>query len=115
MDTINRQRTWTKIGADYTASIEHVWAAKFDELEWITLPKDGKGLTLPMCQGEAIKAAIKELRIPKVSHIAWNGVYGSGYGVYGIRGHYKNGAAEIFILDEGSRIVVLCSDLYPNE
>jgi hypothetical protein len=111
----DRQRTFTTIGSEYTKGREDQFSAIFDSLKWE--PVTG---SKPFAQGEAIKAAIQQLRIPKVSEVALHGVWedpgerGSAYGVYGIRGHYKNGTAEVFIIDSGVGITVLCSDLYPN-
>jgi hypothetical protein len=84
----------------------------FDRLEWQELFP--AGVTMAMMPGEAIKAAIAELRLPKVSHVATSNEM-APYGLIGIRAHYKNGTANVYLVDEGCQIVVLCSDFYPKD
>ena len=78
---------------------------KEDEVKEIVLSAEWeettKGKDYPMGQGMCVQEAIKELKIPKVSHVS---LYNSfcGLGFYGIRGTYKNNVVDIFILDQGS-------------
>lgn len=100
-------RTWTEIGRnDYTDGQQKTYGRIFESMDWQTLP-----CTLGMMPGENIKQAIKDLRIPKVSHVAVSSE-AAPYGVYGVRGHYKNGTANIYLIDAGSEVCVLASDLY---
>jgi len=81
-------------------------------IEWREIPKGGS-LEAPAMPGLGIKAAIQELRIPKVSHIAWSNQL-APYGFYGIRGHYSNGDAEVYIIDAGDHLTPVCSDFTPK-
>lgn len=106
------QRNWTSIGSDYNASDEqkHKLSTIFDQLEWQEI---GKELILPAMPGLGIKTAIRELELPGVSHVALSHEM-APYGLYGIRAHYRDGRADIYLLDEGHGMVLLASDLYPN-
>lgn len=107
------ERTWTTRGCEYNGTNEQktALAGMFDRLQWQEI---GQGITVPMMPGEAIKEAIVQLRLPKVSHIALSNEM-APYGLVGIRAHYKNGRADVYLCDEGTNCVVLCSDFYPNE
>lgn len=102
------ERTWTKTGAEHTDGKHDALADAFDALEWQALP-----IECAMMPGEGIKHAIRSFRIPKVSHVAISHEL-APYGLYGIRGHYPNGSAQIYILDRGSDIVTLASDFEPK-
>lgn len=102
------QRTWTQVGkAHNRATVERA----ITSIEWLEIPKGGT-LEAPMMPGEGIKAAIQQLRIPKVSHVAWSSEL-APYGFYAIRGHYANGDAEVYIVDMGTHLVPVCSDFHP--
>jgi hypothetical protein len=102
-------RNWTKVGADHSrTAVERAILT----LEWREIPKEGT-LEAPMGPGEGIKAAIRELKIPRVSHVAWSNQM-APYGFYGIRGHYPNGDAEVYIVDEGTHLSPVCSDFHPK-
>ncbi len=109
--TTEMQRTWTSVGSEHNAddSKRARLAAMFDRLEWQELKPDTVEAMMPAL---GIRAAIKELRIPKVSHYAISREL-APYGLYGIRGHFTNGQAEVYLCDEGSRMVVLASDFHP--
>ena len=102
------QRTWTKTGATYSTGRRKSLARAFDALEWPALP-----IECGMMPGENIKHAIRELHIPKVSHVAISHER-APYGLYGIRAHYSNGDADIYLLDRGSDLMTLASDFEPN-
>lgn len=107
-------RDWMKVGAEHSDG-EHNRArlgAAFAGLVWQEIPVGGS-LEMPMMQGEGIKAAIRELRLPKVSHVADSNEL-APYGLYGIRAHYKNGRADVYVIDEGSCLVVVAVDFYEN-
>jgi len=74
---------------------------QIDSLEWVELKK---GDRLPLGQGMAIQGTIDEFKIPNVSHVAIHGNL-DNLGFYGIRGHYKNGTFNIFIVDTGTAII----------
>jgi len=100
-------RNWSNQGAKFTKTARQranvVGAIK--RLEWVK--PEGE---FPMLPAENIKAAIRCLRIPKVSLIAI-GTMGR-YGFYGIEGNYANGRARFYILDRGSEVVPLASDFF---
>jgi len=105
------KRNWTQTGRDHNGTDEQkaLLGGMFDRLEWQELYP---GMELPMMPGEAIKATIVELRLPKVSHVALSNEM-APYGLIAARAHYKNGTANVYLVDEGSQLVVLCSDFYP--
>lgn len=104
------QRTFTKIGSEYNDEPVRPRLVKaIAAIEWQTIP-----CTLGMMPGEGIKQTIKEFHIPKVSHVAVSSDL-APYGLYGIRGYYKNGMAELFVVDSGCEIVPVVSDFYPKE
>jgi len=105
------QRTWTSVGHDHNGTEDQRarLAGMFSRLSWQEFVV---GMEMPMMQGLGIQAAIKELRLPKVSHIADSNEM-APYGLYGIRCHYRNGMAQVYICDEGSQLVVLASDFEP--
>ena len=102
------KRTWTNIGAEYSEEHRGRLARAFDSLEWQALP-----IECGMLPGEGIKHAIREFRMPKVSHVAISHEL-APYGLYGIRAHYSNGDAQIYILDRGSDLLPLASDFEPR-
>lgn len=117
------KRNWTTVGAEY-----HEGETRFGEsrsrveraiakLKWKPVPD-----SLPMMPGLGIKAAIKELRLPKVSKVAINGYLqmpdgpeSAHYAIYGIEANYANGRARIYVLDTGTGLVVLASDFWEKE
>ena len=107
------ERTWMNVGKEYNASDKQkkYLARAFDGLEWQSIKG---GLEIAAIPGLAIKAAIRELPLPKVSHVATSNAL-APYGLYGIRAHYRNGQADVYILDEGSRSLVLASDFWPKK
>ena len=80
----------------------------FERLEWQSIP-----CTMPMAPGEGIKGVIKELRIPNVDQVSYSHEL-APYGLMGIKAHYKNGDATIYMADQGDSIVILASDFYPR-
>lgn len=112
------QRTWTDIGRHEvldttleggTRITRRTVEAAIDELDWKVPPK-----RLPALPGMGIKACIKELRIPKVSQIAISSEL-APFGFYGIEGNYTNGRARIYIIDLGTHLVPLASELLEPE
>lgn len=108
------QRNWTTVGAELELDPEarrtpsrEEYARLFADLEWE--PVTGEK---PMLPGLAIKEAIKELRIPKVTRIAISHEL-APYGLYGIEGNYRNGRALVYIVDRGAVLTPVASDFYP--
>lgn len=106
---VEMKRTWTSVGAKYNATDRQKTrlAGVFDRLQWQAIPCD-----MAAMPGMAIKTAIQELRIPKASHVASSHEL-APYGLVAIRGHFTNGTAQVYVLDEGCSLVVLASDHWP--
>lgn len=102
------KRTWTDVGKGYTTGKHAKIGAMFDRMEWQKLP-----CTMGMMPGEGIKEAIKQLRIPKVSHVASSHEL-APYGLLGITGHYKNGCAKVYLIDTGTEVIPIASDFEEN-
>lgn len=116
------KRTWTTVGTQIVGAELEDRESVIDKdtveqaigtVNWREIPKDGH-LEAPMMPGEGIKAAIQTLRIPKVSHVAWSNEL-APYGFYGVRGHYKNGQAEVYMVDTGTSIIPVCSDFHEKQ
>ena len=115
--TTDYTRTWTEIGAQAIGRrlegggrlTQPAVIRVIGTLDWQAIEQ---GLSLPMIPGEAIKATIAELRIPKVSHVAVSHEL-APYGFYGIEGHYKNGRARVYVVDLGSDLIPVASDFWP--
>ncbi len=105
------ERTWTTKGYGYNETPEQKeqLAAMFDCLVWLEVSDE---LTMDMGYAEPINTAINELCIPTVSHVAISNEM-APYGLFGIRGHFSNGWANIYICLEVNNMVVLATDFYP--
>ena len=79
-------------------------------MEWRALPVQDA----PAMPGLAIKACIEEFRIPRVSRVAWSHAL-APYGLCGIEGTYKNGLAQVYVLDLGSHVSPLVVYFWPKE
>jgi len=67
--------------------------------------------------GLAIKTCIRQLSLPRVSQVAWNGAAasvdwydpkrreGEHYSIYGIEMNYDNGRARVYVIDTGTGAV----------
>jgi len=102
------ERTWTNIGKEHSEQRHDELGAMFDRMDWQELP-----CSIGMMPGLAIKEAIKQLRIPKVSHVAHSHEL-APYGLEGIIGHYKNGEVRVYLIDTGTEITPLASDFYAS-
>ena len=119
------ERTWTTVGAKYTTPerCPDVLRA-IASLQWHEVG-DGD-LELPALPGLAIKACIRQLSLPRVSQVAWNGAAasvdwydpkrreGEHYSIYGIEMNYDNGRARLYVIDTGTGAVPLASDFWPD-
>jgi hypothetical protein len=111
------ERTWLEVGKDYTSGKDRDRvAAAIEALQW--RPPTGEG---PMSPVLMLQAVVSELRLPKVSAIAWGGgeanvlEYPDGpdtatYSVLGVESNYTNGRARLYVLDTGVGAVPLASD-----
>lgn len=80
-------------------------------VKWETL-EPGKQFAMMPAMG--ISEVIKQCRVPKVSHVAISNEL-APYGFYGIRGHYKNGDVEVYVVDSGDCITPVCADFYAKD
>ena len=102
------QRTWTAVGQEHSDGKHDELGEMFERLEWREIP-----CTMAMMPGDAIKAAITQLRIPKVSHVACSNEL-APYGLEGIIGHYRGGTVKIYLIDTGTEVLPLASDFIPD-
>ena len=118
------QQSWTNIGSSWTTDPHHHRAIEgaIAELDWIEVT--GRTVSLPLMPGEAIKRAIHELRLPNVSRVAYGvvtlrpGSQEDGFGdvsLLGIEANYSNGRARVYLLDHGSDLTPIMSELFERE
>ena len=100
---MNMRIDWFQVGKDHWGGNQERLVNICESAEWQSLPCD-----IAMMPGEAIKSAIKELNIPKVSHVATLHDL-APFSLCGIRSKYKNADVDIFIVDEGTHISPLCA------
>jgi hypothetical protein len=111
------ERTWLEIGKPYTSGKDRDRvAAAIEALQW--RPPTGEG---PMSPVLMLQSVVTELRLPKVSAIAWGGGganvldYPDGpetatYTVLGVESNYTDGRARLYVLDTGVAAVPLAAD-----
>ena len=109
------RRDYTNVGkaAGYTGTEEADAKinAAIERLKWLDVENNREVAAMP---GMAIKEAIKQLKIPKVSHYAISHEL-APYGLVGIRGHYVNGDVQVYLVDSGGCVTPVCMDFTPNE
>jgi hypothetical protein len=111
------ERTWLEVGKNYTSGKDRDRVeAAIEALQWH--PPTGEG---PMSPVLTLESVVTELRLPKVSAIAWGGgdanvlTYPDGPEtatdtVLGVESNYSNGRARLYVLDTGVAAVPLASD-----
>jgi hypothetical protein len=112
-----QERTWLSVGAELVQRLEQEAVEReVETMEWQELPAGGS-LTVGFMPGEAIKAAIAELELPRVSAIAISSFERPDFypGFYGIEANYANGRARVYVLDTGTMLTPLLSDFWPAE
>lgn len=110
------QRNWTQVGSKYEPKREEVERV-IAGLHWE--PVEGRKAMMPAL---GVQAVIAELNLPRVSRIALNGLIDmpdppegtAHYAIYGIECQYSDGKARVYVVDEGSVILPLCSDHFPD-
>lgn len=113
-------RDWMNIGAEFTGE-EHRGRERVEEqiaaLTWTDVPQDGSPVSVAFMPGEAIKAAIAELRLPKVQRIAINGYLQwpdgpetAHFSIYGIECLYRDYRVRLYVLDSGTGLTPLAAD-----
>jgi len=116
------RRDWTNVGAEVVERIggRDAASSEAESLEWQSVPI-GRPLTVGFMPGEAIKAAISELAIPKVSAIAIGSLERPGAtgdddgwypGFYGIEGNYRNCVVRVYIIDGGESLIPIFADVW---
>jgi hypothetical protein len=112
------EQTWTTVGAEIVDRVggRETVERKIEGLEWRTREQ---GSDVAFAPGAAINAAIRDLRIPRVTAFAIDSFEirddaGDGFypGFYGIEGNYTNGRARVYLLDTGVELVPVMSELY---
>ena len=103
------QRTWTKVGVEFTQNKQDHISEIIKRLEWHPLPCE-----MGMMPGEGIKAAIRQLKIPKVSRVACSHEL-APLGLLAIEGNYKNGRGRVYLVDSGTEVTPIVTDFFPGE
>lgn len=102
---------WTNIGKTETNGRQAELLGYFARMDWLKVPTpEEPALSLPMMPGEGIKAAIRQLGIPRVSHVSYSHDM-APYGLYGIFGHYKNADVKVYLCDRGSDMFPICMEV----
>ena len=105
------KRHWSEVGkAEVSDSGRPRIEAEIAELEW---EPAAPGLSMPMMQGMSINTAIKNLRLPRVTALAWNGVVGN-FALIGIECNYAMGRCRVYILDTGMACIPVAHDFWPT-
>lgn len=113
------ERSWTTVGAALVARLGQKEIE--DEIETFDWQPVETGMEIAFSPGQAIKTAILEFGLPKVSAIAISGFAREGGdgedgfypGFYGIEANYVNGRARVYLLDTGVELIPLASDHWP--
>jgi hypothetical protein len=118
------QRTWTSVGARYTTPKRRPDVLRaISTLKWRDVG-DSASVEIPAVPGLTIDACIQQLRLPRVSQLAWQGSEatvdwhdedpeGQHYAIYGIQAQYANGRARLYVIDIGTGAFPLVSDFWP--
>jgi len=114
MVALNTRIDWTERGKLHghseTEEQRELIMAAMQRMDWLEIPTDGSRLQVAMMPGLGINEAIKQLRLPKVSHIAISHEL-APYGFYGIRAHYSNADVDVFLVDRGSDMFPVCMEV----
>lgn len=112
-------RSWTTVGATLVARLgQQDVEAEIETFDWQPVED---GLEVAFSPGHAIKTAILEFGLPKVSAIAISGFAREGGdeedgfypGFYGVEANYRDGKARVYLLDTGVELIPLASDHWP--
>lgn len=100
--------SWTSVGKKHTSEGRHRSrvANAIGKMDWF----DPTGIELGMMPGMGIAEAIKQLRMPRIQRIAISNEL-APFGLYGIEALYKNGLGRVYIVDEGSSMVPVGSQM----
>lgn len=104
------RRDYTAIGEREGYTKEAIDSGILTAQDWQDISVDK---SVAFSQGYAITEAIKQFRIPKVTHVSQFGMI-DGHSLLGIRAKYKNGLAEIYIADNGLDAIPVAIDFEQN-
>lgn len=88
-------------------------AAAIDELHWRPARADQH---LPYVDARAVHAIIRELDLADVALVAYDGTLttaGGTFALYGIEARNAGGVTRTYLLDDGIRAAVICTDHWP--
>lgn len=105
---------WTKVGvgeADMRMARRPDVEALIGDLRWQPYRR---GMDVPQRAGEVIAAAVRQLRLPRVTALGIDGSFSSRPYVYGIEANYRDGPVRIYVGDHGDKIVPLAAERDPN-
>jgi len=108
---MNTHLDWTKVGEEFTKDHHEKYETIFNGLQW---KKAVNGTSEAMMPAMGINEAVKQLRIPKVSHYVISREC-APCGLYGIRGHYKNTDVDVFIIDTGCELMPIAMNVTVKE
>lgn len=115
------QRDWSEAGKQYYTSSPGKVAPitreqieqEIPKMDWKPVPENQR-MKMPPNQAIALVTFVKEMKLPKLSDIAISKAL-APYGFYAIRTHYNNGQVELYLIDDGLMITILCVDMHPME
>lgn len=99
-DEAGRSCTRTQPHATLTKA---VIARSIEQVEWVDVPT--KTGDLPAMQGLGLRGLIAELKLPKVSAVAYGPLGAGPYDLLAVRAHYSNGTLELFAVDRGGDVI----------
>ncbi|HEV7805421.1 MAG TPA: hypothetical protein VGO80_06370 [Solirubrobacteraceae bacterium] len=114
------QRTWLTPGDPFTANDDRARVtAVIAELTWHVRTDD---LLVPATAALAIANAARQLGLPPITHVAFDGAleYPDGsetatYALYGVQCTYpRHGPARLYLLDTGTSLITLAHDTWPT-
>ena len=115
------QRTWLTPGDPFTTTDDRTRVtAAIAALTWHTRTDE---LLVPATAGHAIAEAVRQLGLPPITRVAFDGAleYRDGsdtaiYALYGVQCTYPDhGPARLYLLDAGTGLVTLAHDTWPPE
>lgn len=101
-------RTWSTTGKAYTEGQEARLILLFEKMEWHELPYQ-----LPAMPGLAINKAIEVFHLT-ARRVAYSDLM-APYALLGIEAVYSNGYSRIYLVDTGTKGVVLASEFYSDD
>ena len=106
---------WLNVGREVHGGDHKRMEAAIATMDWVD---SAPNMRLPMSQGEAIKALMKEFKINRITALSYDGASfhtpgahaeDGNWHVLGIEVPYKNGARRIYFGDCGTHLVPICT------